>query len=301
MSTPSNFETLRTDDSRFDGIRDFPYSPNYLEYGDIRMHYVDEGKGEVVLALHGEPSWSYLYRKFIPVLSHYRFIAPDLIGFGKSDKIVGWRNYSFDLHFNSLKHFIDHLDLQDITLVVQDWGGLLGLSLLGEYPERFKRVVVMNTFLPRSKPLHLFFKAWVSFAKYHPSLPVGLILQRATVSKLSKETLAAYKAPYPSAKYKDGAKAFPQLVPGKPTADGIQRMNKARETLSKWDKPALVLFSDKDPIMSGLEKFFYKLIPTSGDQEKIIIKDAGHFLQEDKGEEIAGYIDQFIKGELTVK
>ena len=291
-------DILRTDPSHFEDIADFPFDEHYVRYNKLRMHYIDEGSGEIIMALHGEPTWSYLYRKFVPVLSNYRFIAPDLIGFGKSDKIVGWKNYSFELHYQSLKNLIEELHLDDITLVVQDWGGLLGLSLLGEYPEKFKQVVIMNTFLPVGKPINLMFKVWQKFSKYHPSLPVGSIIRLGTHTKPSKEIIEAYKAPFPNRKYKDGAKAFPSLVPGKPTDQGVERMKKARRTLSQWEKPALVLFSDNDPIMSGLEKFFYRLIPSSIEQEKIIINDAGHFLQEDKGTEIAEYIDQFMKGEL---
>jgi|AntRauTorcE11898_2_1112593.scaffolds.fasta_scaffold15247_2 haloalkane dehalogenase len=291
-------EILKPDPSRFQDLKDYPFKENYVSSNDLQMHYIDEGSGEIILALHGEPSWSYLYRKFIPVLGDYRFIAPDLIGFGKSDKIVGWKNYSFQLHFKSLKNLIEKLDLNDITLVVQDWGGLLGLSLLGEYPSTFKRVVIMNTFLPVGKTSSFIFKLWVLFARYHPSLPVGRLIQFATSQKVSKEAIRAYNAPFPNRKYKSGARAFPALVPQKPSDPGVEQMKKARQVLSEWAKPALVLFSDEDPIMSGLEKFFYKLIPSSKEQQKIIIKNAGHFLQEDKGEEIAGYIDQFMKGEL---
>jgi haloalkane dehalogenase len=292
-------EILKTDLKRFNSVKDFPYKENYVEFDNLQMHYIDEGNGEIILALHGEPSWSYLYRKFIPTLKNYRFIAPDLIGFGKSDKIVGWKNYSFELHFKSLENLIEKLDLNDITLIVQDWGGLLGLSLLGEHPIRFKRVVIMNTFLPKGKRLSPFFKLWQFYARYHPSMPVGKVIQMGTFTKLSKEIIKAYDIPFPSKKYKDGARAFPSLVPSKPNDEGVERMNKARKILSEWNKPALVLFSDKDKIMSGLEEFFYKLIPTSRDQERIIIKDAGHFLQEEKGEEISEYIDKFIKGELN--
>lgn len=293
-------QLLKTDKKYFKSIPDFPYKENYARYKDLSMHYVDEGSGEIILALHGEPTWSYLYRKFIPVLGKYRFVASDLIGFGKSDKIVGWKNYSFDLHYNSLKSFVEQLDLNDITLIVHDWGGLLGLSLLGEYPYKFKRIVILNTFLPIGKPLHTTFKIWRAFARYHPSLPVGTVIQMGTYNKVPGKTLNAYKAPFPDKKYKGGAVAFPELVPRKPDDPGVAAMIKAREVLSKWEKPALVLFSDKDRIMSGLEEFFYKLIPSSTEQKKIMINDAGHFLQEDKGEEVATYIDQFIKGELSI-
>lgn len=293
-------EILRTPDSCFDNLPQYPYTPNYLDFEGLRMHYLDEGEGEIILALHGEPSWSFLYRKFIPVLKDYRFIAPDLIGFGKSDKLVGWRNYSFELHFRSIMHLINELQLSDITLVVQDWGGPIGLSVLAERPDLFKRVVILNTYLPKGKPLNLGFKLWRAFSLYHPSLPIGGILQFATESKLPKAVVAAYTAPFPNSKYKHGAKAFPALIPTSPDAEGVDRLLKARAVLAEWTKPALVLFSDKDKLMSGLEKFFYRLIPSSKEQQQIIIKDAGHFLQEDKGEEIAAYVGQFIKGELSV-
>ncbi len=293
-------KTLKPDFTNFISIKDFPYKENFVDFDNIQMHYIDEGEGETILALHGQPSWCYLYRKFIPVLKNYRFIAPDLIGFGKSDKIVGVKNYTFELHFKSLVNLINKLELNDITLVVQDWGGLLGLSLLGEFPERFKRVVVLNTFLPIGKPLPLMFKAWKAFAKNHPSLPVGKVIQKASFQNLSKDVIDAYDAPFPNRKHKDGARAFPMLVPTKPNQEGVEQMKKARQVLSEWQKPALVMFSDKDKMFSGLEKFFYKLIPSSSEQQKIIIKDAGHFLQEEKGEEIAIYIDQFMKGELKI-
>ncbi len=294
-------QILKPDFSRFESIKDFPYKENFVDFEQLKMHYIDEGEGEIILALHGEPTWSYLYRKFIPILKDYRCIAPDFIGFGKSDKIIGHKNYSFDLHFRSLENLIHKLDLNNITLVVQDWGGLLGLSFLAEYPERFKRVIVLNTSLPIGKKLPLPFKIWRIFAKYHPSLPISGIVQYASHHKLSKEVLNAYDAPFPNKKHKGGAVAFPLLVPANPKDPAVKPMQKARDVLSKWDKPALVMFSDKDKVLGGLEKFFYRLIPTSNDQQKIIIKDAGHFLQEEKGEEIAAYIDQFMKDELRIK
>ncbi|HBH25328.1 MAG TPA: haloalkane dehalogenase [Cytophagales bacterium] len=279
----------------FEGVHDFPYKPNFVDFNGLKMHYIDEGSGETVLALHGEPTWCYLYRKFIPVLQNFRFIAPDFIGFGKSDKLVNWRDYSFSFHLQTLEHFVDTLKLCDITLVVQDWGGLLGLSLLGARPELIKRVVIMNTFLPKGKKLPLPFKIWQAFARYHPSVPIGLIMKIGTHNKLPKEVLNAYKAPFSDRKHKTGAKAFPAMVPGRPDQDGVAQMIRAREVLSKWDKPALVMFSDKDPIMSGMEHFFYHLIPDEV-LTKVEIKNAGHFLQEEKGAEIAGH----IKGFMTV-
>ncbi|MBQ4818517.1 haloalkane dehalogenase [Aquimarina sp. MMG016] len=294
-------QIVKPDLNRFEFIKDFPYKENFIDFEGMQMHYIDEGKGETILALHGEPTWSYLYRKFIPILKDYRFIAPDFIGFGKSDKIVGRKNYSFDLHFRSLDNFIHKLELKDITLIVQDWGGLLGLPLLAEYPDLFKRVVILNTFLPTGKKMSFPFKLWRMFAKYHPSLPVGGIVQYASYKKLSKDIIDAYNAPFPNKKHKGGAVAFPLLVPSTPNDPAVKPIQKARDVLSTWNKPALIMFSDKDKVLGGLEKFFYRLIPSSNKQQKITIKDAGHFLQEEKGEEIATYIDKFMKGELRVK
>ncbi len=291
-------EYIRTPLTQFENLPDFDFKENYLGFQNMQMHYLDEGEGEVILALHGEPSWCYLYRKFIPVLNNYRFIAPDFLGFGKSDKPIKVKDYSYQFHLDSLVNFCEKLDLKEMTLVVQDWGGLLGLGLLGQRPEWFKRVVIMNTFIPVGKKLPLPFKMWQWFSKYHPSLPVSGIIQYASHNKLSKEVLKAYDTPYPNRKYKAGAKAFPSLVPGRKDDPAVKYMIKAREVLENWDKPALVLFSDKDKVFTGLEKFFYKLIPTANDQQKITIANAGHFLQEEKGEEIAGYIDAFIKGDL---
>jgi len=291
-------EILKTNLDDFKWIKDFPYKENYVDFNEMQMHYIDEGNGETILALHGEPSWSYLYRKFIPVLNNYRFIAPDLIGFGKSDKIVGWENYTFEMHFKSLISLIEKLDLNEITLVVQDWGGLLGLSLLGEYPEKFKRIVVLNTFLPIGDTLPFKLRMAKVMMGLFPSFPVGMVMQQATFNKLPNHIVKAYETPFPNKKHKDGAKAFPNLLPKNTSDPGAIRMKKARNVLSNWIKPALVLFSDKDPVLSTYQSFFFDLIPSSHEQEKITIKNAGHFLQEEKGEEIASYIDKFIKGDL---
>jgi len=293
-------EYLRTPAERFENLAGYDFQENYVQFENMQMHYLDEGSGEVILALHGEPSWSYLYRKFIPELENYRFVAPDFFGFGKSDKPTKTKDYSYEFHLKTLLHFCEQLNLREITLVVQDWGGLLGLGLLGQKPEWFKRVVIMNTFLPIGKPLKLPFKIWQWFAKYHPSIPVSGIIQYASHNRISKEVLNAYDSPFPNKNYKAGARIFPSLVPSTKDDPAVKYLEKARAVLADWDKPALVLFSDKDKVLGGLEKFFYKLIPTANDQQKIVIKDAGHFLQEEKGEEIANYIDAFIKGELKV-
>ena len=289
---------LKADLSSFDALKDFPYSPNFVRFEELNMHYIDAGQGEIILALHGEPTWSYLYRKFIPELKDYRFIAPDLIGFGKSDKLVDWKDYSFEFHLNSLINFIDKLDLKEISLIVQDWGGLLGLSLLGQFPEKFKRVIILNTFLPKGKSLPLAFKLWQLYSKKHPNLPVGKIVQSFSFNKLSSDVINAYNLPFPNKNFKAAAKAFPSLVPSNPKDPAVPYLLKAREVLSKWNKPALVMFSDKDKVFSGLEDFFLKLIPYCAKQPKIIIKDAGHFLQEEKGAEIANYIKLFFDGKL---
>lgn len=293
-------KTVRTPDERFENLPGFPYKPHYAEIESMRMHYLDEGSGEVILCLHGEPSWSYLYRKFIPALSpKFRVIAPDLFGFGKSDKPTDVKDYSYEFHARTLKTLLDHLELQDITVVVQDWGGLLGLGLLGEDPERFKRVVIMNTFLPVGKrPMPAAFKAWKAFALNSPVFPIGKVISKATARKLSGDIIKAYDAPFPGRKYKAGARAFPALVPTKPEDPGVAQMLKARETLKEWHKPALVMFSDKDPIMSGGDKWFNGHIPSRKDQPVITIKNAGHFLQEDAGEEIAGHILDFCTHNL---
>lgn len=291
---------VRTPSERFENLPGFDYKENYVQFQDMQMHYLDEGSGEVILALHGEPSWCYLYRKFIPELKEYRFIAPDFFGFGKSDKPTQAKDYSYEFHLETLVHFCEKLELRNITLVVQDWGGLLGLGLLGQHPELFKRVVIMNTFLPVGNSLKFPFKIWQWFAKYHPSPPISKIIQFASHTSIPKAVLKAYDAPFPDRKYKAGARIFPSLVPGKKNDSAVKYLKKAREVLAKWDKPALVLFSDKDKVLGGLEKFFYKLIPTANTQQKIMITDAGHFLQEEKGEEIANYIDAFIKGDLEI-
>ena len=296
-------ETIFTPDYCFDGIKDFPYQPNYVDFNGLKMHYIDEGNknGEIILALHGEPTWSYLYRKFIPILSSkYRFIAPDFIGFGKSEKLIHMKDYSYTLHYNAVENLIDKLNLKDITLVVQDWGGLIGLGVLGEFPDLFKRIVILNTALSDGRKLPLSFKAWQAFAKYHPDLPVGKIVRKACARPMNAEVMAAYDAPFPEKKYKAGARIFPSLAPNNKKADGVLQMNRAAKVLSEWEKPAIVLFSDKDEILGKMVHFFYKIMPAAHLQQKITITNAGHFLQEDAGEEIAGYIDEFIQEKLKI-
>ena len=291
-------EMIRTPDNRFFGLPEWAFEPNYVEINGARIHYVDEGDKdkEVILCLHGEPTWGYLYRKMIPPLrKHYRVIAMDFFGFGRSDKYTRKKDYSFYLHYRTLIKFIEKLELKDITVVVQDWGGLIGLSVLGKHPDLFKRVVIMNTSLPiGNRPMPLAFKLWRAFASYWPVFPVSKVIKMGTHKSIHKDFLRGYEAPFPSSKYKAGARAWPGLVPSRPTDKGVKQLKRAREVLSEWDKPALVMFSDRDPITKGADRWFKKNIPTAKNEPEIVIQKAGHFLQEDKGSEIAHHIHQFI-------
>ncbi len=263
----------------------------------LRIHYLDEGEGQIILCLHGEPSWSYLYRKMIPILSsQHRVLAMDFVGFGRSDKFTERSEYSFQMHHDTIINFIRALELEQITLVVQDWGGLLGLTVASEMPELFARLVIMNTGLPTGdEPMGKGFMRWREFASNSPDLPVGLVIQNGTAERaLKQEIVAAYESPFPDVSYKAGAMIFPLLVPLSPDDPGAAEMRKAKEVFSRWQKPVLVMFSDKDPITRGGDLFFRSLLPSAKDQPEIVIHDAGHFLQEDKGEEIAQHIVDFI-------
>jgi haloalkane dehalogenase len=293
---------LQTPAERFANLKDYPFAPHFVEVApNLQMHYVDEGNATdpVVLMLHGEPSWSYLYRKMIPIVrdAGYRVIAPDLIGFGKSDKIVEKEAYSYQSHVDWITKFIKALDLQGITLVCQDWGGLIGLRVAAENEARFARISAANTFLPTGEqPGSEAFMQWRAFSQSVPVFPTSFIINGAVVTKLSADELAAYDAPFPDESYKAAARMFPILVPITPDDPAANANKKAWEVLMKWEKPFLTCFSDQDPITKGGEKALQKLIPGCAGQPHVIIENGGHFLQEDKGEEWAEKIVAFMKG-----
>lgn len=294
-------QVLQTPESQFDNLPDYPFQPKYVEVAkSLKMHYVDEGSNssEVVLMLHGEPSWSYLYRKMIPVITQagYRAVAPDLIGFGKSDKPGEKDDYTYKTHLDWVKAFVEKLDLQNVTLFCQDWGGLLGLRLVAEDPNRFKRVVASNTFLPTGDmKMPESFEQWKQYSQTVPEFPVGSIIQRATTTNLSDEVVAAYNAPFPDETFKAGARIFPALVPDNPKSPESEANREAWKVLNKWTKPFLTCFGDSDPITKGADKFFQQMVPGAKGQAHTTVAGGGHFIQEDRGEELGDIVVNFIK------
>jgi haloalkane dehalogenase len=281
-------DVFRTPDERFAGLPGYDFAPNYLDVGGLRMHYVDEGDGRPVVCFHGEPSWAFLYRKVLPplVAAGHRVICPDLAGFGRSDKPTDFGWYSYDRHVEQVSGVLDALDLRAATVVVQDWGGPIGLRWAVEHAERVDRLVILNTGLFTGRVSKGFLQ-WRSFAERNPDLPVGMVLQGATTTELSPEIVAAYEAPFPNAESKAGAATFPLLVPIEESAPGAAEMAAVTDALSRWDKPALIAFSDSDPVFPSPKagQVFVDLIP--GAEEQVAIEGAGHFLQEDRGEAIA--------------
>lgn len=289
---------VRTPENRFKKLPNYSFEANYTDIDGLRMHYVDEGdaSADPVLMLHGEPSWSFLYRHMIPVVAAagHRVIAPDLIGFGKSDKPTKIEDYSYQSHMDWMTQFIEKLDLKNITLVCQDWGSLIGLRLAAENADRFKAIVIGNGMLPTgedSPPAA--FKAWKAFALYSPVFPIARIVELGSLKSFSKDEKRAYDAPFPSSKYKAGTRAFPKLVPVTPNDPATDANIAAWEILEKWDKPFLTAFSSGDPIMRSFDKVFQERVPGAKGQDHVTLK-GGHFLQEDSGAEFAQVVNGLL-------
>ena len=299
---------LRTPDSCFDNLPDWDFKPHYTEISDsttgqyLRLAYVDEGPrdGPAVLLMHGEPTWSYLYRHIIPqlVALGYRVVAPDLIGFGRSDKPADRNDYTYERHVAWLSSWLTTMDLSDITLFCQDWGGLLGLRLVAASPESFGRVIAGNTGLPVGKPASDGFMQWLAYSQSTNDLPVGQIVAMGVTRKLSREEVAAYNAPFPDASYKAGACQFPTLVPITPQHASVAENNAAWKVLSNFDKPFVTAFSDNDPVTQGGERPFQKQIPGAKGQAHVTLK-GGHFLQEDSPDDIVVLIDGGLQQSRT--
>ena len=291
-----SMEAYRTPDERFVGLPGFPFAPRYLAQQGMRMHYVEEGAGDPVLLLHGEPSWAFLYRKLVPPIAEVaRVIAPDYFGFGRSDKPIRVEDYSYDFHYASIKRLVDELDLRAATVVVQDWGGPIGLRLAVEHPARVARLVILNTGIGAGRapsPEWLRFRAFMR--RVGNEIVPGQLLRLSCVTELADDVVEAYNAPFPTPESKAGVVAFPELVPTEADHPSAARMLEVRAALERWEKPALVLFSDSDPIFSpaAAERLAAR-IPGAGPAE--IVAGAGHFLQEDKGEEIAQRIVRFLR------
>lgn len=283
-------EVFRTPDKRFENLPGYDFVPNYVDVDGLRMHYVDEGprSGRPIVCFHGEPSWAYLYRKMITPLvdAGHRVVVPDYAGFGRSDKPTdrGW--YTYDRHTELTSRVLTGLDLREAIVVVQDWGGAIGLRWAVENTERVGALAIFNTGLFTGR-VSKGFLSWRAFAEKNPDLPVGFVIQGATATELPDDVVAAYDAPFPNAESKAGAAQFPLLVPIADDAPGARVMTGVADELSRWQKPALIAFSDQDRIFPYPKagQVFCDLIPTAGEQVKI--EGAAHFLQEDRGERLA--------------
>jgi haloalkane dehalogenase len=277
-------DVFRTPDDRFQGLPGYGYEPRYVEVDGLRLHHLDEGSGPPVLCFHGEPTWSYLYRHMLDrlVAGGHRVVCPDLVGAGRSDKPTDQRWYTYERHVETVSRHLDAVALEDVTVVVQDWGGPIGLRWAVEHADRVGRLVVLNTGLFTGR-VSKGFMAWREFVERTPDLPIGRIIQGGTATELPADVVAAYDAPYPTAESKAGAQRFPLLVPLSADEPGAAEMIAVRDALSRWDKPALVAFSDADPVFPfpRAGEQFTNLIPTAGEQVRI--EGAAHFLQEDRG------------------
>ena len=299
-SLPHVANFLRTPEERFQQLPDFPYAPHYTELGGLRIAHIDEGPrdGPVVLLMHGEPAWSFLYRKMIPILvaAGIRVLVPDQVGFGRSDKPTQRSDYTYENHVQWMSAWLESVDAKDITLFCQDWGSLIGLRMVAEMPDRFARIALSNGGLPTGKEkIPPAFHIWRAFAMYSPWFPIGKIVKTGCAQGLGDAEVAAYDAPYPNSRYKVGARVFPGFVPTTPQDPERARNEAAWEVFKRWDKPFLTLFSTRDPITKGGEQMWQELVPGAQGQPHTKIRGAGHFLQEDRGAEVAQHLAAFVK------
>jgi len=302
-------KTLRTPDQQFAALPAYPFAPVYTDITDadgtvLRMHHIDEGPAEAapILCLHGEPTWSYLYRKMIPVFveAGHRVVAPDLVGFGKSDKPTERADYTYQRHVDWLSDWLVKTDLRGITLVCQDWGGLLGLRLVAAFPDRFARLVVANTALPTGdQPMSKAFEGWQEYSQTVPDFNAGRIVYGGTSQKITAADVDAYNAPFPDDTYKAGARQFPMLVPSSPTDPAAPANRAAWEVLKTLPIPVLTAFGADDMIMAGVDRVFQRLMPGAAGQPHTILPNAGHFIQEDTGPELAALVNAFISATPT--
>ncbi len=301
-------DVLRTPDERFEGLDGYDFDPHYVEVpsgkgsAGLRVHYLDEGPpgaSETVVLMHGEPSWSYLYRKMVPVLTAagFRVIAPDLVGFGRSDKPAARADYTYARHVEWMRAALfDRLALSGVTVVGQDWGGLIGLRLVAEHPERFLRVVAANTGLPTGDlPMGEAFMNWQRFSQEVPEMPIGRIVAGGCATDVPEHVVSAYDAPFPDESYKEGARQFPMLVPNRPDDPASDDNRRAWDVLRGFEKPFLCAYSDQDPITKGADALFRDLVPGTKGQAHTTIEGGGHFLQEDRGPELAEVVVSFVR------
>ncbi len=297
---PTSQDILRTPTERFANLSDFPWAPKFVEVDGLRIAYLDEGPAHAptVLLMHGEPTWSYLYRKMIPVLlrAGLRVLAPDLVGFGQSDKPVRKEAYSYRQHVQWMCDWMQAVDLQNATLFCQDWGSLIGLRMAAHAPERFARIALANGGLPTgTEKVPRAFHLWRAFARYSPWFPIGRIVKAGCAKGLTSAEVAAYDAPFPSARYKVAARLFPGFVPTTPTDPERAANEQAWEVFKCWDKPFLTLFSNRDPITRGGHKIWQREVPGAQGQPHSVTRGAGHFLQEDCGVEVAEKLVAFVR------
>jgi haloalkane dehalogenase len=290
-------DVFRTPDDRFADLPGYDFASRYADVDGLRLHYVDEGSGRPVVCFHGEPTWAYLYRKLARPLmdAGERVVAVDMPGFGRSDKPIDRRWYTFDRHFEYVSSVLARLDLQDATVVVQDWGGAVGLRWAVENADRVGRLAILNTGLFNGR-VNKGFMAWRNFAERTPDLPIGFIVDGGTGSELAPGVKAAYEAPFPTVESKAGAAEFPLLVPTAEDHPVADVMRSVADELSRWEKPALVMFSDSDPVFPypRAGQVFCDLIP--GASEQVRVEGAAHFLQEDRGEEIGERVLALMDG-----